>query len=151
MKKTFISFLFIGSIARVAFAGDLAVPSAATGSITVKVSNSASTKGQFAMALFSAPEGFPGKPEKAVRSTMIPASDPKGEIVFKNVPYGVYAISVFHDENSNGKLDTVFLLPIPKERYGSSNNPKARKGPPSFEESKFTLDRSELDMDIVLK
>jgi uncharacterized protein (DUF2141 family) len=42
---------------------------------------------------------------------------------FPGVTPGTYAISVFHDENSNGKLDTN-LLGIPREGVSASNNRK---------------------------
>ncbi|WP_139135269.1 DUF2141 domain-containing protein [Roseivirga sp. 4D4] len=58
-----------------------------------------------------------------------------------------YAITIYHDANSNGKLDTNFLG-LPKERYGFSNNPRTTFGPPSFEKCLFTLDK---DMSINLR
>lgn len=56
--------------------------------------------------------------------------------VFPAIPAGTYAISIFHDENANGQLDSNFLR-IPKEPYGFSNNAKATFGPPSFQEAAF--------------
>src|SRR5262245_49789263 len=38
-----------------------------------------------------------------------------------DVPYGDYGVAVFHDENSNGKMDK-YVLGIPLEPYGFSNN-----------------------------
>jgi uncharacterized protein (DUF2141 family) len=52
------------------------------------------------------------------------------------LPKGKYAISIFHDTNEDGELSTNFIG-IPKEPYGFSNNPKAKFGPPSFEQSLF--------------
>lgn len=43
---------------------------------------------------------------------------------------GHYAISVFHDENANRKLDT--LLAVPREGFGFSRNPVVRFGAPKF-------------------
>ncbi len=57
---------------------------------------------------------------------------------FKNVPNGSYAISLFHDENSNGAHDKN-SLGIPNEGYGFSNNPKARFGPPNLKERLFKV------------
>ena len=56
---------------------------------------------------------------------------------FKNIPKGTYAVAIFHDANSNGKLDTNFIG-IPREQTGTSNNIAAHFGPPSFEKAKFT-------------
>ncbi|MBI2367370.1 MAG: DUF2141 domain-containing protein [Deltaproteobacteria bacterium] len=38
-----------------------------------------------------------------------------------DVSYGDYGVAVFHDENSNGKMDKN-LLGMPLEPYGFSNN-----------------------------
>jgi len=47
------------------------------------------------------------------------------QVAFTDLHDGVYAVSVFHDENENQKLDKDFVG-IPKEGYGASNNPKKR-------------------------
>ena len=52
------------------------------------------------------------------------------------VPFGVYAIGVFHDQNDNGELDTN-AMGIPNEPYGFSNGKKGTFGPPSFNGAKF--------------
>lgn len=57
---------------------------------------------------------------------------------FKGLEQGTYAVSIFHDENSNGELDANFLG-IPKEPYAFSNNAKGYFGPPSFEQCKFEV------------
>jgi len=62
---------------------------------------------------------------------------------------GFYAVSVFHDENMNQKLDKNFVG-VPKEGYGASNNPKKKMGPPSFEETKFQLSGMEQSLEIKL-
>ncbi len=46
------------------------------------------------------------------------------------------AVRLFHDENSNGTLDTNFFG-IPTEGYGFSNNPRSRYGEPSFRDRLF--------------
>ena len=40
-------------------------------------------------------------------------------IVFSNLPEGIYAVNILHDENSNRKIDKGFMLPI--EGIGFSN------------------------------
>ncbi|HEX8415380.1 MAG TPA: DUF2141 domain-containing protein [Sphingomicrobium sp.] len=46
------------------------------------------------------------------------------------VPPGHYAITLFHDENANRKLDT--MLGIPREGFGFSRSPVVRFGAPKF-------------------
>ena len=52
------------------------------------------------------------------------------------LPYGTYGISVFHDQDSNGELNTN-LFGIPKEPVGFSNNARGTFGPPDFEQTTF--------------
>jgi uncharacterized protein (DUF2141 family) len=56
---------------------------------------------------------------------------------FGRVPEGRYAISLIHDENGNGKLDT--RLMIPREGYGFSRDAPVRMGPPKFAQAAFDV------------
>lgn len=56
--------------------------------------------------------------------------------VFQNLPAGEYAVSVYHDENNNKKMDTNFFG-IPKEGVGASNNARGHLGPPKYKDAKF--------------
>lgn len=47
-----------------------------------------------------------------------------------NVAPGEYALSIFHDENRDRKLDT--FLGIPREGFGFSRNPRILFGAPRF-------------------
>lgn len=60
-----------------------------------------------------------------------------GELRFLHVPGGSYALSIIHDENGNGKLDT--FAKIPREGFGFSGNPPIRFGPPKFDEARFDV------------
>lgn len=60
------------------------------------------------------------------------------DISFENLPEGTYAITCFHDENNNGKLDTNFMG-IPTEPFGFSNNAKPQFGAPTWSQTKFRL------------
>ncbi len=75
--------------------------------------------------------------EHVYTSTVI-ISNKKCEWVIENVPYGDYAVSVYHDENSNGDMDTGFMR-IPKEPIGFSNNTKASFGPPKWSDAKLSI------------
>ena len=55
---------------------------------------------------------------------------------FSGVTPGRYAVSVFHDENNNGKLATNFVG-MPKEGVGASTNAKGHFGPPKFDAAAF--------------
>lgn len=58
-------------------------------------------------------------------------------IHLRGVSPGVYALSVIHDENGNGRLDR--FMAIPREGFGFSRNPRIRMGPPRFDEVRFPV------------
>jgi uncharacterized protein (DUF2141 family) len=76
--------------------------------------------------------------EVTVNQAMGDIKDGKSTISIRDLKPGKYAIRYFHDENSNGKLDTN-TFGIPKEGYGFSNNAKGSFGPPAFEKWIFDL------------
>ncbi|SEN87166.1 Uncharacterized conserved protein, DUF2141 family [Flavobacterium sp. CF108] len=61
-------------------------------------------------------------------------------VTFDNLPAGEYAITTYHDENNNGKLDKN-VMGIPSEDYAASNNAKGFMGPPAYKDAKFVLDK----------
>ncbi|MGC8774318.1 MAG: DUF2141 domain-containing protein [Chlorobaculum sp.] len=127
----------------------LEIPSG-SGTITVKITGLRSTGGNLSLALFNAKKGFPGKYERAVRKAQISAAGSLHVVVFDDIPYGTYAVAVQHDENANGKLDANFLG-MPKEGVGTSNNPKSKFGPPSFDDASFVLDKTAMELTINLR
>jgi len=77
--------------------------------------------------------------KKHVASRTVKASGNDVTVVFENLKPGHYAVSTFHDENDNEKLDTNFFG-IPKELYGFSNNAKGSLGPPSFDKARVKIE-----------
>jgi uncharacterized protein (DUF2141 family) len=55
---------------------------------------------------------------------------------FDGIPAGTYAVSVLHDENSDGKMDFNWMG-MPTKGYGFSNDAKATLLPPSFDTASF--------------
>ncbi|TNJ40338.1 DUF2141 domain-containing protein [Chlorobaculum thiosulfatiphilum] len=119
------------------------------GRIEVLIDNVRSANGVVGVALFNAKKGFPDKSSLAIEGRSV-AAGKRCKAIFENVPYGIYAVSVLHDENGNGKMDKG-LLGIPKEGFGVSNNPEIKMGPPSFSESRFDLKSKELTLKIDMK
>ena len=103
--------------------------------LTVVVKQMKNTEGQLRVSLFNSESDWLSKGE--VQTSQIENQ----EVVtfsFKNVPAGKYAVSVIHDANSNGDLDTG-TFGIPVEAYGFSNDARGMFGPPSFDESRFEI------------
>jgi uncharacterized protein (DUF2141 family) len=119
------------------------------GRIEVCIENIRSSDGIVGVALFSTKKGFPDKNTMATVGRSVPAGK-RCEVVFEDVPFGTYAVSVLHDENGNGKMDKGFLG-IPKEGFGTSNNPEIKMGPPTFSDSSFNLESKGLTLNISMK
>lgn len=74
--------------------------------------------------------------DPAARHASVPAGA-AGDVVFGDLPSGEYALSAFHDENGNAKLDT--FVRIPREGFAFSRNPAIRFGPPRFADAAFAM------------
>jgi len=107
------------------------------GTLIVDVSSVPNDKGQVGCSLFSKKDGFPMDPEKADMSLFVTQKAGKATCTFKNVKPGKYAVSVMHDEDKDGELNTS-IVGRPKEWWGVSNNvPAERFGPPKYEAAAF--------------
>jgi len=113
-----------------------------TGTLTITVAKLRNTAGHARLLLFAGPDGFPDQPRRAVKRVSLKIEDGAARVVLDGLAPGDYAVSVIHDENDNEALD-VGWFGIPKEGFGFSNNPKIRRGPPSFEEASFTVSAGE--------
>lgn len=115
-------------------------------SISVEVVNADSNNGKMFFALHDNEGDFL---KKEIMGAIEKLENNKSRAIFKNVPKGIYAISVFHDENDNGKLDTN-SIGIPKEPFGCSNNAKGFMGPPKWKNAKFEVVNKDLTFTIKL-
>lgn len=106
--------------------------------LTIEISGMKSNKGRVLVALYKGKEDFL---KKRFRGDVAKIKDKKATTVFKNLAPGIYAVSLFHDENNNQKMDTNFFG-IPKESYGTSNDAKGFMGPPKYEDAKFTITKN---------
>ncbi|MFK7813622.1 MAG: DUF2141 domain-containing protein [Maribacter sp.] len=103
--------------------------------IELKIEHISNDDGQLLIGLYDSEDNWL---KKRRMSALGQITSGASAVTFKNVPDGVYGVSLFHDENNNGKLDTNFLG-IPKEDTGSSNNAPANFGPPNWEDAKFEV------------
>ena len=108
--------------------------------LTVSIEGLRNTKGQVMVQLWNRQNGFPTKGENGYKATVIEASKAVNKVVTTTfrVPPGTYAVSVLHDENSNGKMD-FNAFGIPKEGYGASNNPVNHFHAPTFDQARFQV------------
>lgn len=105
--------------------------------IVVEVSGLKSDAGQIGCAIFSKEDGFPDEMDKALKQVFIKPKDKKATCTFEGYKPGTYAMSIMHDLDMNGELNTSFVGK-PKEPWGVSNNaPQQRFGPPLYKDCKF--------------
>ena len=113
-----------------------------TATLKVDINNIQNTKGTIRVALYNSPVGFPRDNEAVIEEQVINnISNKTNSVYFRNLPYGNYAISLFHDENNNEAMD-YNLIGIPKEGYGFSNNVKPQLKAPSFNDTKVKVNCS---------
>jgi uncharacterized protein (DUF2141 family) len=132
-------FLAVLVLVVATFISRLPAQTSTSAPMTVRVIGARNAKGEIRVALFRSADGFPGDASKAFRLENAPI-DPhtlSSQILLVALPAGQYALSVFHDENLNEKLDKN-LMGIPKEGYGASNNPGRKMRAPTFEEAHFS-------------
>lgn len=103
------------------------------------VSGLRSARGQVLACVVARADGFPDcAKDPAARHLAIPLTG-RGPLTldFGVLPPGRYAVSLFHDENANSKLDTMMM--IPREGFGFSRDAPVRLGPPRFEAAAFDM------------
>ena len=121
--------------------------SASAAELTVEIKGIASDKGDVYVAIYD-------KTEKWMKTALsdAKASAKKGSVTvtFKELPEGDYAISLYHDENGNGKMDRN-VIGMPTEPYAFSNDAAGNYGPASFEQAKFKVDGEKKNIVINIK
>jgi uncharacterized protein (DUF2141 family) len=94
-------------------------------------------KGNVRLAICPPAAGFPDCGSHALRSAVIEIDNGVARASFPELAPGRYAVSVFHDANRNGRLDT--FLGMPREGYGFSRNPPFRPRAPRFDEAEIEV------------
>lgn len=125
MTKIIIAFVFFIS----------SLVSAQNVNLTVSILGLKSNTGLVQVGLFNSEGKFLKSAFKGISSEI---KSNATTVTFINIPMGEYAISVYHDKNKNGKLDTNFMG-IPSEDFACSNNAKGFMGPPKYQDAKFNL------------
>ncbi|MEQ9404990.1 MAG: DUF2141 domain-containing protein [Cyclobacteriaceae bacterium] len=114
--------------------------------LIVKIENVKSSSGKIRVGLYDCEEKFL---KEAIQGSDIQAGEGLLIVTFKGLKRGEYAVSLFHDENKNGKLDSNFIG-IPTEPYAFSNNAKGMFGPPDFKECRFEVKEGNIEITIRL-
>lgn len=115
-----------------------------TYTLTVKVVNASNDEGQMAFAVFDNKEDFLENPLSGEFAVI---KNNRSTYTFEGLSAGTYAVSVYHDENKNGKLDRNFVG-APSEDYNTSNDARNTFSAPKWKDAKFKLTG---DMEITIK
>jgi uncharacterized protein (DUF2141 family) len=104
-------------------------------SLEVTIKNIKNKKGSIRIGLFTNDTDFM---KKIAYGKIVKVDGAEVTAVFDDLPAGDYGISIIHDENENGELDTN-KMGIPKEGFAFGNNAMGKMGPASFENSKVAV------------
>jgi uncharacterized protein (DUF2141 family) len=150
MKTTFFVSLFL-LISSSLFAQEISYPERETklSAFELTVDGISEEKGEIRIAVFDSEQAYNDK-ENPLYAVVIPVDGEKISWKQDSLPFGNYAIAVYHDKNVNGELDSN-LLGIPKEAYGFSNNARGRFGPASWEDAHFEVTSEQSSMTILIK
>lgn len=115
--------------------------------LIIKITGIRVEKGHIRIAVYDSAKKWLKQPTYAA---ILNAESREVEWKIDDIPPGIYAIAVFHDENLNGEFDRGFIG-ISRETYGFSNNVKAFFGPPKWDDTKFALTNLAKEVDIKLR
>lgn len=118
--------------------------------IELLIKGAKSNDGVIRVLIFDKEDGFPEEPKNAIKALSLPVSNLSAKVTVENLPSGNYAISVFHDEDSDGQIQKN-NFGIPLDSYGFSNNPNLYFGPPSFSKCAVQVKNSTVKVEIKLR
>lgn len=142
-----VSLLFVAAAAA---AQSTNTPQFEHGLLTLHVVGFKNDTGRAMIALVNRREHFMSREHTPFRHAAVAIRDKQARWDFDNLPPGEYAISVFHDENNNGELDSN-VLRIPSEDYGFSNDVRATFGAPDYDAARFQLNQPRQEVTITVK
>ena len=125
---------------RLIFAASLcasALSAAGAADLTVTVSGIRNASGSVSAGVFNSESSF-AKPSEALASFRIKSGQGSIRFTVHDLPPGRYAVTAYHDENGNGRLD-FDPTGVPTEGYGVSNDARELLAPPRFAKAAFEV------------
>lgn len=113
---------------------------AQTGNLTINIDGIRNAEGRILIFLYDEAQNYLDE-EQALKACQIEVTGETSSITLKDLPYGEYSVSLFHDENKDAICNMNFIG-IPKEGYAFSRNYVPSFRAPKFEETKFKLDEN---------
>ena len=143
MKRTHIALLF-------AIFFSVTALCAQSHRLTLDVVGMKEKKGNLLISVYDSAEDYLKKPVK----TLITPVDALTKRVVLELESGTYAVVIYQDLNSNGKVDRNFFRlptePCGTEPCGFSRDARPKMGPPRYKPASFTLSE-DTEMSIKLR
>lgn len=125
------------------------IAAATPSALDLSITGLRNAKGNVLICLTANANAFPDCSKDAAAHKMIVPAAKAANVHFGDLAPGTYAVSLIHDENGNGKLDTAMMMP--REGFGFSRNPAIRFGPPKFAAAQFSIGAGETVQAIKVK
>jgi len=110
--------------------------------LTVEATGFQNNKGEAQFSLYNKEGSIPDKHlNKYYKTLRVKIDHRYAKAVFKNLPKGRYAVSLYHDKNCNHKIDKGMFMPV--EGIGLSNFESVSLFHlPNFKDASFTLNKN---------
>ena len=107
--------------------------------VKVSVSQLTSDQGALVVQVYDSKDTWLSDDTVLSKRHVLSAGDTEKAVVIPiELEPGRYALSVYHDENNNEKLDANFIG-IPKEPVGLSNDHTPKFGPPKYRKAEIEI------------
>lgn len=127
MNRTYIALLFATFFSITALC-------AQSYRLTLDVVGMKEKKGNLLISVYNSAEDYLKKPVK----TLTTPADALTKRVVLELESGTYAVVIYQDLNSNGKVDRNFFR-LPTEPCGFSRDARPKMGPPRYKPASFSL------------
>ena len=138
MNRTYIALLFATFFSITALC-------AQSHRLTLDVVGMKEKKGNLLISVYNSAEDYLKKPVK----TLTTPADALTKRVVLELESGTYAVVIYQDLSSNGKVDRNFFR-LPTEPCGFSRDARPKMGPPRYKPASFTLNE-DTEMRIKIK
>jgi len=110
-----------------------------TSSLTLTFNNLESVTAPVVVGIYGTKNKFPDPKDQMKEYKFKPRGKKILTVKIPNLKFGTYALAIYQDVNSSGKIDKN-MIGIPTEPYAFSNNYKPKVRAPNFNDCKFTYD-----------
>lgn len=123
------------------------------GTLNVHVVKLNNNKGVVRVALYNSEKAYnadKGSGAGAFKREVVKIDKLESFCSFSNLPFGEYAVKLFHDEDNSGRFKKN-IFKVTCVQYGYSNNHRVITLPPSFKKAKFQLSSEKKDIEIFMQ